>query len=436
MHQRMGQLAGRHHSVWAAGLLFAAAIGSGCVASATTTPSSRAIPSASTSATLAATPVGSPTPFAPPTSLPSGEWTGIEWTRISGQAEVWAEMPLPDESSDPNVTESGWTVIPWSRGYIAFDTITTFKEDGSSTSVTRTQSSTDGLHWTAGGSWSKAEASYGYFGIGGLVEGPGSVLAVSGDKATCGGYPGFHSEPIAVSRDGVTWTSIAPDLGSIQWIDGGSAGYIAAGVGGVFTSTDGVDWKRTDLTARTFKGLDGVTGATAFDGGFVLAGVAFGPETEGCGSGPTLLSPALWWSPDGRTWTRSSLPNPISGTNATMSVTEYDGKILRTSAFVQDDNGDSRDASWVSEDGHTWIPFSESGGLPSSLHGRVTQSLSLGDGPSTTVCVVRSDLSTAELVQTGDVPDWSRTLSIIGPNGVVAVDDSGNTYFGIPVAGD
>jgi hypothetical protein len=54
-----------------------------------------------------------------------------------------------------------------------------------------------------------------------------------------------------------------------------------------------------------------------------------------------------------------------------------------------------------------------------------------------TIQVIRDDLTVPELTQTGDMPDPDHALGFtaFGPTGLLRMDDSGNTYVGIPVAG-
>jgi hypothetical protein len=253
----------------------------------------------------------------------------------------------------------------------------------------------------------------------------------------CGSVPNVDTL-VAVSVDGITWKSIKADAlpGSIQNIGGGSTGYIATGTDGVFTSLDGMTWSKAVLTGTAFKGVDGIENGVAFADGYVLAGETYGPTSQGCGAGPTLLTPSLWWSPDGMTWTRDSISGTVAGSEATMEVFRLDDHRL----LACESNPAAAAASWASTDGRTWIKAATvnlaTGGIRFVSNGQRTVIVS-NPGSSAVIQAFRDDLTLATLVQTGDMPASDHAMGWIemGPNGLLQMDDLGNTYLGVPVAG-
>lgn len=116
--------------------------------SGVTVPTTRATPSVS-----AARPSSSP-PLTPSPGLPTGNWTGIHWTAAKTSADVWTRSIGSGPYGTGNVTDSGWAVFGWDKGYAAFDAITTVAKNGSETTVIESEHSTDGLSWSAGQSFS------------------------------------------------------------------------------------------------------------------------------------------------------------------------------------------------------------------------------------------------------------------------------------------
>lgn len=388
-------------------------------------------PAASASATssVSATPMPTATPQLPtPGPLPSGNWTSVRWTKVPVNS---LSLPTPAPDGD------GWTVVGWSRGWLAFQEMSEDDSlDGQSEITTiDTSHSADGLRWEAGGQikWDGSGID-----VMNLVEGPSGLLAYDFEGTVCGSVSGFDL-PVAMSADGISWKSIddpaAFAQGGIQNISGGSAGYIATGLAGVWTSTDGMSWGHAALTGKAFKGLDGIENGVAFADGYVIAGQTYGPETEGCGEGPTLLTPSLWWSADGRAWTRDKLSGAIPGAEAWMDVYRLNDHLL----LAGESNPGGSGASWASSDGRTWksIPTVDMSGDDELLsNGQQTLILS-EDASGTTIYGFRDDLTVCELAQSGDIPDPDDLFewTTFGPTGLLTMDDQGNTYVGVPVAG-
>ena len=342
-------------------------------------------------------------------------------------------------TTDPNVNDLGWSTFGWSHGYISFDTVVTTHEDYSWTAVTATALSLDGVSWAPGGSFTRSGGGdsdpFPDNGIVGIVEGAGSILAYTGTSSMCSWVSRFYA-PIAVSGDGTTWTNVTRPFGSIQIIDGAGAGFIELGTDGVFTSVDGLQWTEAALTGKAFARLDLVQSGTVADDGFVISGVTFGPEGEGCGAGPALLNPTLWFSGDGKAWTKLALPGAIAGSDVRLDVCRA-GRLL-----VADEQTGGKANTWVSSDGRTWTVSQEQYSCENTRDnldflrggGREMFFQTGSDGPTATLSLVNDDLSESVLVQTGDVPDWSNVGSpVLGPAGVIASSGDGTLYFGVPV---
>jgi hypothetical protein len=148
-----------------------------------------------------------------------------------------------------------------------------------------------------------------------VAAGPGGVVAVGGGNG--GRLSIWHSS------DGLTWTA-APDQpafrshdGSFEDISGVSAsnaGWVA--VGGesynstgpsllravVLTSPDGLQWTREPDAPALERATMNAIARTA--SGFVAVGSVIGASA----SGDAELHPAVWTSPDGRTWSMSTDP--------------------------------------------------------------------------------------------------------------------------------
>jgi uncharacterized membrane protein YedE/YeeE len=119
--------------------------------------------------------------------------------------------------------------------------------------------------------------------VGGVIEGADGLLTYSTEMITCR-WPDTFAYPVAVSADGVNWKPVTAPAELIQVLDGSAAGYLAVGASGVFTSPNGVDWSKANLTGSEFAGLDAIEGGAAFGGGLVIAGIAQGPQNDGCGA--------------------------------------------------------------------------------------------------------------------------------------------------------
>jgi hypothetical protein len=391
-----------------------------------------ASPSVGPSSTPTATPA--PSASAPPEIglAPEGRWTAIKW--------IDAGRAFPQLAKTPSDLFSV-NLYGWSGGFVAFGS-----DGGQGTDPARpptlvSASSSDGLHWSAA---SKIDVS-GFpdqIDIAQVVEGPSGLLAVGRFPAdTCGGPPVVAG--LWHSTDGKTWRAVAVPRsmvrGHVETIDGGSAGYIATGkqsdqkTAGIWLSQNATTW-RALANPKPSSGTLVVNGATSFAGGLVVAGAVLGEE--GCG-GPASIHSAVWWSADGSSWTRESLPGASTAGDASLFIHRLsDHEIVAVSQA-----GDTPDA-WISTDGKTWIaapsPTIEAlfGTLSDGRRSIAVVAPTDSQGPLT-FQTIGDQLDAAPLAQTGDGPvqtaDSIPTVEAVGPTGLVVVSvDGSHLWLGVP----
>jgi hypothetical protein len=336
----------------------------------------------------------------------------------------------------------------WSRGYIGFRTAI---EQGSSPGVTMVSTfSADGLHWTAGRPLATGSLES-WVDITQVVEGPSGLLAV-------GRYPGAASggpatiNALWTSTDGLTWSLVQPSAdfasASVYWVNGGSTGFIASGIEkdgktqAVWLSADGRSWTVVPLTSPAF-GEFVLDGATNFAGGYVISGAVL--KDSECGQ--TWVTPSLWWSAYGTTWTQSQLPGAATANDASIRLTKVSDHAL---IAVADEWTEATQVSsqqvWVSNDGRTWklvaSPSSMLGDgvMTDGQRGLMVVEPGAGADSPPTVATVGDDLTVKTLNQTGDVPIYSAAVSPIwlaalGPTGVVILSADGlDLWLGVPAA--
>ncbi|MFI5259538.1 MAG: hypothetical protein ACHQ01_08025 [Candidatus Limnocylindrales bacterium] len=166
-------------------------------------------------------------------------------------------------------------------------------------------------------------------------------------------------------------------------------------------------------------------------------------KDSGCGQ--TWVTPSLWWSADGRTWTRSELAGAKTANDAYISTTKVsDHALMALASEWNEATQVSSQQVWVSIDGRAWKPVAS----PSSLLGagimtdgqRGLLVVEPGPGPDgpPTVATVADDLTVKTLSQTGDVPIYSLAVSpvwlpALGPTGVVMLSSDGlDLWLGVP----
>ena len=446
----MGTMAFDHHRQRApsilrlAALLTAASLLAGCARVAPTSPATAAPPSsasasAAVQSTVPATATATSSPGETPTTpaaaplpsvgtTPSGNWSVLRWISAGPVFPV-----TPDTSAAPR------SVVGWSRGYVGFRS--TIREGQA---VPSSVFSPDGLRWVAGQPLDISGLSS-EVGVG-AIEGPSGLLAMGGyPSGTCGG-----PSPIAAlwtSTDGLAWSRAPMPSASanVYMIDGDSNGFIASGTlsdgttPAVWLSGDGRSWRQIPLPGPNAGGIV-VDGATTFAGGYVLSGA----QRVDVGCGASEFVPSLWWSTDGRAWTRSQLAGAVPASNVQVITSRISDHALMAIAMEWNDAGLNTQLVWVTADGGTWKLVKS----PSSLlgYGVLTDgqrglAISLppdNQGPPT-LATVGDDLSVTILSQTGDGPiasDSSPAWSFaFGPTGVLVYSlDGSNLWLGVPTA--
>jgi hypothetical protein len=342
------------------------------------------------------------------------------------------------------------SVFGWSRGYVGFRSTSdeTSPETPSFTMVSTT--STDGLHWTAGRALD-VKGLKDVVNITAVLEGPSGLLAVGQyGRMACGG-PGTV-DALWTSTDGTTWAPVQPPAtfasASVYTVEAGSTGYIASGTlkdgvtQAVWLSGDGRSWRQVPLPKATF-GKVVVDGATDFAAGYVVSGAVLGDE--GCG-GSRLLTPSLWWSANGTTWSRSKLAGAAPASDATMTVSRISDHVLMAIASEWNSNTQAMtQVVWVTTDGRTWNLVKSPSSLLSAnvltngQRGLLFVAPADISGPPT-IATVADDLAVATLTQTGDGPMASADSTgwapaAFGPTGVVVLSSDGlNLWLGVPTA--
>jgi hypothetical protein len=424
----------------------------GCTAAETPSVPATSAPTASSpaespsvQATPPATPISTPTPTTGPATLPAGTWTGIKWVSAG------AAFPQTPVAGTGEFSETTVGVFGWSRGYVGFRTASDQSSPQTVSFKLVSTTSSDGLHWTAGKAMDVSGLPFAVV-VTAVVEGPAGLLAVgeSQDKATCGGPPTVAAT--WTSTDGVAWALVKPPAdfasASVYTVDAGSTGYVATGLlkdgatHAVWLSGDGRSWHQAPLPKATF-GKVVVDGATDFAAGYVVSGAVLGPE--GCG-GSSLLTPSLWWSADGQSWTRSKLAGATPSSEATMTVSRISDHVLM--AIASEWNATTQATTqvvWVTTDGRTWsLVKAPSNLLSANVMTNGQRALLFVEptginGPPT-IATVADDLTVATLTQTGDGPMASADSvgwapAAFGPAGLVVLSSDGlDLWLGVPAA--
>jgi len=191
-----------------------------------------------------------------------------------------------------------------------------------------------------------------------------------------------------------------------------------------------------------------VSNAVSFSGGFVLSGVLMvkkgyqsssGWGGGGCAGGGqsadlSLYQSALWWSADGRTWTRDTLNGTTSSySGVAMYVVRLDDNMLVAEEWISDTL-----LEWASTDGKTWTGL-KGAPIPTNVAILAGKNMSLIEGcngdtaANAPMCFFNGKFPPAALNQTGDLP-WGDQL-VLGPSGLLATDKGQRFWIGVPTAG-
>ncbi len=396
----------------------------------------------------------------------AGTWTGITWVALPSGA--YPAVPSAEINYGPNYNLEGW-----SKGFVDFlwnpelRTLTPWV-------------SGDGLRWRPGtrlnlGAWKSDFASW----DGSLAEwakedpeaadpddhyrctvyvtdfeegATGLVMQAYFDCAPmCGGSAFTSSTAMWASANGLSWTPIDIDRtfgsGGTGLISGGSSGFITLGTADhksiAWTSRDGRTWTRSALPS------DGSNyGApVAIAGGFVLPGSVSirkghsGWYGAGCGSGgpqdTTKYQGALWTSSNGATWTRVSLTGTV-GFGISMSVLRIDEHtVIADELTFYPDGSLYTEIQWGSHDGKSWTrlkaaPFAWATVLYSRQCGLIVEKPMDPQSP-TRLWRVNDAFGMVALPQSGDVPWWGESRTVIGPTGLLSTNQDGSRFWiGVP----
>ncbi len=313
-------------------------------------------PAASSSGSASPTenPVATPTetPVVTPTRSPNGDaWGGLSWS-------------APREITDAFSFE---TVIAWNGGYMAAGPA----DNNPPSETPGLWRSSDGTTWTR----LKIDPTVFASEIDGLAQTPSGLLAWGragtptceheGESQRCWIVPPM----IWTSPDGTDWKRADMSAfggGGIQSVAVGghgivAAGYVASGsveAPAIWLSQTGSTWQRLLLPAADFKDSS-LSTVQATAQGYVLGGAFAGGYVQIAGGGWTAANPfaAVWWSTDGLTWTKASV-QPVDNrkTNIESISVGAAGLIAVGSAWSggPEINVDGATAAWTSTDGRSW----------------------------------------------------------------------------------
>ena len=399
--------------------------------------------------------------------VPTGNWTGIKWIAIPG-------------GHAPAVTADQARLLGSGRGYSEFiwspsrRTLTPWL-------------SPDGLTWKAGAKLDTS-AWMSYFKNYDAATGGGSDPAAHDDcgfaatdfaegsqtlllrgYVVCGAPCGGAGSAAAtwVSPDGISWTPTTTPDGLVSYeISGGSSGFVTLGTANstteLWTSQDGRAWTKGSLPPDAVAPGASANTPVSIAEGFVLAGVVTvkkGHESGGggvCGGGVNLTEhqAALWWSPDGTTWTRDSLSRATpTYLDISMDAHRIDDHTVVAIESLYSDTGTTTTIEWASNDGKSWTvlkgnPVDETAawelrGAPCVSGGCIVEGRDRGliyawnsDHSAATVSAFDDRLALVALKQTGALPWWDKNVGLVmGPSGILASDGGTRFWIGVPTAG-
>ena len=410
-------------------------------------------------------PTPTPNPTAPRGPLPSvgpvpaGTWTSIKWIAIP-RGHSPAVKPAADY-------ETNASLDGWSHGYVEF------VWDPAKVTVMPWVSA-DGLTWKSGtkldiSGWAavirQQNATYQgplncRFWQTGFEEGPATLLLRGsiGCDIGCASPSWFSPEKMWTSTDGFAWTPIdvAATFGKngAGAISGGSSGFVSLG----WNSTDGRTWRKNGTPAEASKKGTTLGNPVAIAGGFIIPGTVLvhgGNATPGCaytfdpGKDPPTYRAGMWWSADGTTWTRETLPGTTAEPLVEVTLARLnDNTLLATqTTYTADFSTPGPVAAWISHDGKTWtlLPAGMVATLTGSqiLDGRNVGLLSTiyDDAQSNQMYNPMYKLMALDgnqirvLPQTGDVPTVSQLLGwqmALGPTGLLVTLDGSRAWLGVP----
>ena len=420
----------------------------------TPTPSATPTPPADYPTDPPATPTP-PLPKGPlPTvgPVPTGDWTSINWLAVPG-----GHSPSVRVRPDGNLNAF---IEGWSKVYAEF------VFDPRNRTLTA-WSSADGLTWTSGGhldisAWagvfkefdaSKGDRDDCQMSPESFQEGPDTMLMSANvdcyGPGSCIAYPFVlrGDEGWWVSTDGMAWKPV-DQVSDVRppSITGSSTGYVVMDTqtGKARTSTDGRSWTPMVLPTLPAGSTMGVPVAMA--GGYVLPvvlKVKAGHQSGGGGCAGDFkdlskFQGAVYWSPDGKTWTRDSVNTGASYGFVNMYVMKIDDHTV-----VAHEEYGSAGFEWVSSDGKAWTqlngspvgsPYDQVNHIVAGRdHGLLAKASVAGYySKISSISAFNSRLQLITLNQTGSEPwidDWQMAL---GPTGLLVTNDGTRFWLGVP----
>jgi hypothetical protein len=425
-----------------------------------------ASPSATPSATVTSSPSlsPSPSPSLSPTpagtlptlpSVPTGQWTGLTWFSVP---EGYGP-PAPGANGQGSYIN----LFGWSRGYVDF------VWDGAH-SVTP-WASADGLHWQAGPKLPPGDMPFEFpalttdvatscrFEVDSWVEASAGLLAHGSIRCDLDTYSAAYSAIYSstwTSTDGLTW-SVATGVPDGE-LSAGGAGYIVTDGQRVWTSGDGRAWEQGTVPDAALP--QGVRWGSpiAFKAGFLIGPETIGTQWPFTVNFPKGTTAGIFWSADGRSWTRQDPPGRRSGLASIWMEKMDDGTVLLREETADPTTGMLSLTAWTTSDGRSWRPVASwndygpisvravtVGGvftpncfaLAVNGHAVVTH---LDQG---TFDVSIFDPSGPRLLLPQYAGEWPASLSpggsdgrsmALGPAGLLAIWQGSNYWIGVPTA--
>ena len=273
---------------------------------------------------------------------------GVVWTSVDGL--IWSRVP-----HDEAVFGGGWinSVIVAGPGLVAVGSVNSGDEPSDTGGDAAVWTSVDGI------TWSRVPHDDAVFGGADkqwmdevIVGGPGLVAVGTEGKGWWEHNFGLIAA-VWTSVDGIEWSRVAHDdavFGRLDYesdppprqgmisVTAGGPGLVAVGIGGVWTSVDGITWSR----------------ASEF-----MAGSAVMSSVIDAGPALVAVGSSAWTSIDGIDWSRVPASETIIGPQSTRHVssviTAGSGLLAVGGSDVAFALGGGQDAAvWTSVDGIAW----------------------------------------------------------------------------------
>jgi hypothetical protein len=383
-----------------------------------------------------------PSGFVPPRSLGAQPWKVIHWTKVAN-SQLDAPAP-PAAPSDADVQDQGWQIFGWSKGFEAIDEIDVLSS--ASSVVFSTAFSSDGINWKSGGTFSP-NVDFDVT-LSTVLDGPAGLVLFVEPSGACGARTVL---PVAVSGDGLKWRAITPPEGAGgSIVSAGPAGYFgvwpAKTPPEVSVSGDGATWRSPSLTGAAFSGVSAIDSGVSFGGGFVISSETHGEQRDAaCGPAYVALNAAIWYSADGKSWTKEVLPGGATEGDVSIDLIKVSNRLLLAAEDITEPGSSASDEPaadetasprpekillWGSTNGRNWRAIS----IPWTVESSIVTNGQYGlfDDADGNVYSISSDFKATRLQQSGDVPKgFSLPGTAFGPNYLVYWDDSGNSYIGV-----